>query len=190
MTPRSGTPGSSRRGGKYVVTSVMGLDPERLNVFVASLKRHSPHTRLVVFVEEQTDSKLLKAAGAEVIPFEMPSDSALVLHRWAGRGGGPAGGACTLLSALPTTCHPAVPLSRGLASASRASASRAEPARTRPGSAQCPALCLPALCLPRSTCRATLPACAAPGMRGSCSMYAVGAPDVVGCGAAGAWSGC
>lgn len=59
----------------------MGLDPERLNVFVASLKRHSPHTRLVVFVEEQTDSKLLKAAGAEVIPFEMPSDSALVLHR-------------------------------------------------------------------------------------------------------------
>ncbi len=65
----------------------MGLDPERLNVFVASLKRHSPHTRLVVFVEEQTDSKLLKAAGAEVIPFEMPSDSALVLHRWAGQAG-------------------------------------------------------------------------------------------------------
>ncbi|KAL4441478.1 hypothetical protein ABPG77_001982 [Micractinium sp. CCAP 211/92] len=82
VAARSGAPGSSKRGGKYVVTSVMGLDPERLNVFVASLKRHSPHTRLVVFVEEQTDSKLLKAAGAEVIPFEMPSDSALVLHRF------------------------------------------------------------------------------------------------------------
>ncbi|KAL4444237.1 hypothetical protein ABPG75_011974 [Micractinium tetrahymenae] len=82
VAARTGSPGSSKRGGKYVVTSVMDLDPERLNVFVASLRRHSPHTQLVVFVEEQTDSGLLKAAGAEVIPFKMPSDSALVLHRF------------------------------------------------------------------------------------------------------------
>lgn len=63
----------------------MGLDPERLNVFVASLKRHSPHTQLVVFVEEQTEAGLLRAAGAEVITFKMPSDSALVLHRLGGK---------------------------------------------------------------------------------------------------------
>lgn len=81
-------PGSaSSRGGKYVITSVMGLDPERLNIFVASLRRYSPSTHLVVFVEEQTDAQLLKDAGAEVIPFKQPAESALVLHRCA-RGAG------------------------------------------------------------------------------------------------------
>lgn len=73
---------SSRRGGKFVVTSVMGLDPERLNIFVRSLRRHSPATKLVVFVEEKTNHQLLTDNGAEVIPFKMPADSALVLYRF------------------------------------------------------------------------------------------------------------
>lgn len=85
--PRA-TPGSSHRGGHYVITSVMGLDPERLNIFVGSLRRHSPSTQLVVFVEEATDGSLLRDNGAEVIPFKMPTDSALVLHRWATGGEG------------------------------------------------------------------------------------------------------
>lgn len=80
--PRASSSGN--RGGKYVVTSVMGLDPERLNIFVSSLRRHSPDTKLVVFVEEETDHQLLKDNGAEVIPFKMPEGSALVLHRWGG----------------------------------------------------------------------------------------------------------
>jgi hypothetical protein len=61
----------------------MGLDPERLNIFVKSLRRHSPGTRLVVFVEEGTKHQLLEDNGAEVIPFKMSEDSALVLYRWA-----------------------------------------------------------------------------------------------------------
>lgn len=74
--------GSSKRGGKYVVTSVMGLDPERLNIFVKSLRRYSPATRLVVFVEENTKHQLLEDNDAEVIPFKMSEDSALVLYRF------------------------------------------------------------------------------------------------------------
>lgn len=71
----------SKRGGKYVVTSVMGLDPERLNIFVKSLRRHSPDTHLVVFVEENTTHHLLEDNGAEVISFKMDENSALVLYR-------------------------------------------------------------------------------------------------------------
>lgn len=78
----------STRGGKYVVTSVMGLDPERLNIFVASLRRWSPATRLVVFVEERTDATLLREAGATVFPFVARNDSALVLNRCASAVGG------------------------------------------------------------------------------------------------------
>ena len=69
-----------------MVTSVMGLDPERLNIFVRSLRRYSPATHLVVFVEQNTSHALLEANGAEVIPFKMEEGSALVLHRcaWGG----------------------------------------------------------------------------------------------------------
>lgn len=70
----------------------MGLDPERLNVFVKSLRRHSPATKLVVFVEENTKHQLLEDNGAEVIPFKMREDEALVLYRCAGGGGGGVGG--------------------------------------------------------------------------------------------------
>jgi hypothetical protein len=78
--------GSSKRGDKYMVTSVMGLDPERLNIFVRSLRRYSPATHLVVFVEQNTSHALLEANDAEVIPFKMEEGSALVLHRWASSG--------------------------------------------------------------------------------------------------------
>lgn len=118
----SRTPGTASRGGKYVITSVMGLQPERLNIFVASLRRWSPSTQLVVFVEEQTDSSLLKAAGAEVIPFKMPTDSALVLHRseWQGRSCRAVRGCCGAPPPLPgllvaahmqpTVTHPCSPV--------------------------------------------------------------------------------
>ena len=74
-----------------MVTSVMGLDPERLNIFVRSLRRYSPATHLVVFVEQNTSHALLEANGAEVIPFKMEEGSALVLHRCARAGGALAG---------------------------------------------------------------------------------------------------
>jgi hypothetical protein len=85
----------------------MGLDPERLNVFVKSLRRHSPATRLVVFVEENTKHQLLEDNGAEVIPFKMREDEALVLYRcvcvcvW----GGGAGGAADCWHLPPPVAH-------------------------------------------------------------------------------------
>ena len=83
------TPGSSSRGGRYLVTTVMGLDPERLAVCVHSLRRHAPATQLVVFLERGSEHPLLEASGAQVIPFSMDDateNKALVLYRWVRMG--------------------------------------------------------------------------------------------------------
>lgn len=66
----------------FVLAVVAGLEPAMLNIFLQSWHRFSPHTRIVLWVEEGTT---LDDHGlpVEVIRFSQTTDNNLVkLQRW------------------------------------------------------------------------------------------------------------
>ncbi|KAI7835344.1 hypothetical protein COHA_010753 [Chlorella ohadii] len=74
---------ASTRGGKYVITAAAEVELERLHVLAASLRRWSPATKLVLFTAAASGSTdVLQAAGIEVLPFQLPNDTALDMYRF------------------------------------------------------------------------------------------------------------
>ena len=74
----------------YVLTVVSGdLNQNWTSVFIRSWQRHSPDTKVVVFVDKVAEQRqaVLRDFGAELVPFTLPQGAFVVAHRWAGEGG-------------------------------------------------------------------------------------------------------
>lgn len=82
-----GQPAPAPQGRKpnVALTVVSGnLHQNWTSVFVRSWRRHSPDTRLVVFVDEvaAAGQAVLREFGAELVPFELPPGAQVVAHRF------------------------------------------------------------------------------------------------------------
>ena len=75
-------PGAAKsQPANYVLSTVMGIEPQAVAIFVQSWRRFSPDSRLVVFLEAGTQHPSLEAFGVEIVPFSLPGGTVIHTYR-------------------------------------------------------------------------------------------------------------